>query len=101
MQFVITARDGRDAAAPARRLAVRPAHLEGAARLQRDGHLIAGGALLDEAGGMIGSTMYVDFPDRAALDAWLKSDPYVTGGVWLDIEVQPIRLAFGGPAAAK
>lgn len=101
MQFVITARDGRDAEAPARRLAARPAHLEGAARLQRDGHLIAGGAILDDSGGMIGSTMYVEFADRAALDAWLNTDPYVTGGVWRDIEIKPIRLAFGGPAAAK
>lgn len=95
MQFVITARDGRDAEAPARRLAARPAHLEGAARLHRDGHLIAGGAVLDEDGLMVGSTMYVDFADRAALDAWLKTDPYVTGGIWRDIEIRPIRLAFG------
>jgi len=41
---------------------------------------------------MIGSTLYMNFESRAALDQWLQSDPYVTGGVWVDIEVKPIRL---------
>ena len=93
MQFVVTAWDGTDAEAPARRLAARPSHLVGAEALKRQGHLIAGGAILDESGRMVGSTCYVDFPDRAALDAWLAADPYVTGRVWLDIHIKPIRLA--------
>ncbi len=41
------------------------------------------GATLDEAtGAMTGSAVVVEFPDRAALDAWLAADPYVTGDVW-------------------
>jgi uncharacterized protein YciI len=55
--------------------------------------LIAGGAILDEAEQMIGSTMFVDFDSKAELDQWLASDPYVTGNVWQDISVLPIRLA--------
>jgi uncharacterized protein YciI len=43
---------------------------------------------------MIGSTLYVEFDSRAELDSWLEQDPYVTGGVWKDITVQPIRLAM-------
>ncbi len=43
---------------------------------------------------MIGSTLYVDFESREALDEWLNIDPYVTGGVWQDISVLPIRLAI-------
>ena len=50
MQWLIIARDGKDAEAPARRQAARPAHLENAARLQAKGHLLVGGALTDEAG---------------------------------------------------
>ena len=31
----------------------------------------------------------------AVLDTWLQTDPYVTGGVWVDIDVQPYRPAVG------
>ncbi|MCU0554796.1 MAG: hypothetical protein MUF17_08555 [Syntrophales bacterium] len=34
----------------------------------------------------------VDFPTRADVDAWLKTEPYVTGGVWKKIEVLPARV---------
>jgi uncharacterized protein YciI len=93
MQFLILAHDGTDPEAKSRRMAARPKHLELAQTLKAEGKLIAGGTLLDEAGEMVGSTLYVDFPDRAAVDAWLETDPYVTGDVWRDIEVKPIRLA--------
>ena len=93
MQFMVTAYDGKDAEAPDRRKAVRPAHLDGIKELKATGNIIAGGAILDEDGQMIGSTLYVEFDSREALDEWLNQDPYVTGGVWKDITVVPIRLA--------
>jgi uncharacterized protein YciI len=49
--------------------------------------------MLDDDGAMIGSACIVEFDDRAALDAWLDSDPYVTGDVWRTIEVTPFRRA--------
>lgn len=94
MQFLITAYDGTDAEAVERRNKARPAHLEGAAKLRDKGHLIAGGAILDDDDNMIGSTMYVDFDSREDLDKWLLDDPYVTEGVWEDISIQKIRLAI-------
>lgn len=94
MQFVVTAYDGTDEEAPQRRAKAREAHLDGARKLQESGNLIAGGAILDDDDAMIGSTLYMDFESRAALDAWLESDPYVTGDVWRDITVQKIRLAI-------
>ena len=94
MQFVITAYDGTDSEAPARRAAARPAHLEHAAEIKKTGQLIAGGAILNDAGEMIGSTLYMEFDSRAELDAWLADDAYVTGNVWQDIDIQPIRLAI-------
>ncbi len=94
MQFLITAYDGTDADALNRRLAARELHLAGAAALKKAGHLIAGGAILNDADQMIGSSMFVEFASRDELDAWLKQDPYVTGDVWRDITVQTIRLAF-------
>ena len=95
MQFVVIARDGTDPEAVARRLAVRPNHLDGdqAARGRRQ-HL-AGGAMLDDDGNMRGSVLLVDFPSRAELDAWIDHDPYVTDGVWQQIEVVPFRVAVG------
>mgnify|MGYP000078838320 FL=1 len=94
MQFVITAYDGDDSEAMERRLAVREAHLAGIAPLKTTGNFIAGGAILDDDENMIGSTLYVEFPSREELDNWLINDPYVTGGVWKDISVQAIKLAF-------
>jgi uncharacterized protein YciI len=48
---------------------------------------------------MIGSAAIAQFATRAELDAWLRTDPYVTGGVWQDIEVIPYRVAphYGFP----
>lgn len=97
MQFLVISYDGTDAEAPARRQAARPAHLEASRRLKEEGTLIEGGAILDDQVRMIGSMALVDFPDREALDAWLARDPYVVGGVWQRIEVQPFRSAFTAP----
>ena len=93
MQFLVTAYDGKDDGALDRRMSVRKAHINGANELKEAGHLIAGGAILDEAEQMIGSAMFVEFDSKAELDQWLASDPYVTGNVWQDISVLPIRLA--------
>ena len=93
MQWLIIARDGTDAQAPERRMAARAAHLENAARLQARGHLLVGGALTDNAGSMIGSACVAQFATRAELDAWLRTDPYVVGNVWRDIQVMSYRVA--------
>jgi hypothetical protein len=92
-QFLVIAYDGTDPEALSRRMAARPAHLEGVKPMVASGEMIAGGALLDDAGAMIGSATIVEFADRRALDAWLARDPYVTGNVWQKIEVRPFRLA--------
>jgi hypothetical protein len=41
---------------------------------------------------MIGSTLHLDFPDRASLDKVLESDPYVRGQVWDRIDVSEARF---------
>lgn len=93
MQFLVIARDGTDEGALERRLAAREAHLANVAPMFADGRMVEGGAILDEAGRMVGSACILDLPDRAAVDAWLESDPYVTGGVWRDVQVMPFRRA--------
>jgi uncharacterized protein YciI len=92
-QYLVVAWDGTDTEAKARRLAARPAHLAKAGPMGQAGQIMVGGALLDENGEMIGSATIVDFASRAELDAWLATDPYVTGKVWQRIEVHPMRVA--------
>ena len=94
MEFLVTAYDGKDPEAPARRQAARPAHLAGGQKMKEEGRMLFGAALLDADGNMIGSAMLVDFPRREDVDAWLASDPYTTGGVWKEISVVPCRVSL-------
>ena len=73
-----------------RRLAVRPRHLEGMAKL--GAHVICAGGLLDEEGKMKGSALILDFPSRAELDAYLAEEPYVQEHVWDRIEVDRMNV---------
>ena len=71
MRYAIIARDGTDPDAKARRLAVRPAHLERVAPFVERERVLIGGAILDEAGDMVGSVLLTDFADRAEVEAWV------------------------------
>jgi uncharacterized protein YciI len=95
MEFVVIARDGTDADAFDRRRSARPVHLEGIRPFVERGEIRIGGAILDDDGSMVGSVLLADFPTRADLDRWLEGDPYVTLGVWQQIEVHPFRTAVG------
>ena len=92
MQFVVTALDFTDEGALERRMATREAHLASIRQLIAEGHFLSGGAVLDNAGRMVGSSIHMDFPDRATLEARLAQDPYVSGKVWESIDVREIRL---------
>ena len=94
MQFLVTAYDGKDPGAPARRQAAREAHLAGGRQMRDEGKMLFGAALLDEAGAMIGSAMLVEFVERAELDAWLARDAYTKGGVWQEVAVVPCRVSL-------
>ena len=83
-----------------RRMEVRPRHLENMAKVK--GKVICAGGLLDEEGRMKGSALVMEFEDRAALDAYLAAEPYVTEGVWEKIEVEPMNVVLVlGEKAAK
>lgn len=90
---VIVAMDGTDAGAPARRAAVRDAHLTRVVPMAADGTLAMGGAILDESGAMRGSIAVTRHATDEAARAWLAGDPYVTGGVWKDIALHGTRFA--------
>lgn len=92
MEFLIIAYDATDADALERRMKARDLHLAQAEKMKKQGHLIEGGAILDDEGKMIGSTLYMRFDSREDLQNYIDNDPYVTGGVWEQIEVKPIKL---------
>jgi len=93
MQFLVIAHDGTDIDAMDRRLAARPAHFERARKAKKDGELLIGGAILDEHNQMVGSSLYVEMEDRAALDKWLEEDPYTKGNVWQSFEIHVMKVA--------
>ncbi len=95
MQFLVIAKDGTDGGALERRRRTRPTHLGSIGPLVEEGNVLVGGAILNDVGDMIGSMLLVEFPEREDLDAWLAGDPYVTEGVWKDIDVHPFRTAVG------
>jgi uncharacterized protein len=92
-QFLVLAYDGTDAGAAERRKSTRPGHFEGIKPMVEKGEIVYGGAILDDAGKMIGSAVFVEFPSRRELDAWLDREPYVQQRVWQKIEVKPVRVA--------
>lgn len=94
MQFLILAFDATDDDALNRRMKHREAHLAHIAKAKAAGQAHIGAALLDEDGvTMNGSTLIVEFPDEAAVEAWLHTDPYVVGNVWDDVSITPCKIA--------
>ena len=94
MQFLVTAFDGKDSEACARRMNARPQHLEGIRINIKEGKHLYGAAILDDKGSVIGSVMIVDYPSKEILEnEWLKNEPYVVGGVWKEIDIKPCRVA--------
>ena len=74
-------------------MAVREAHLEAARKSKGDGRLITAGAILDEAGKMIGSMLLFDLNSQEEVEEVLKADPYTKKGVWVRWSITPVRLA--------
>jgi hypothetical protein len=80
-----------------KRLAARPAHLARLQSLQDEGRLLLAGpfpavdALDPGAAGFTGSLIVAEFASWQAAREWAEADPYVTGGVFGQISVQPFR----------
>jgi len=90
MQFIVNAYDGKDMLA--KRMEVRPRHLEGMAKLGK--HVICAGGLLDEEGKMKGSALVMEFDNRAQLDDYLAHEPYVVEHVWERVEVERMNVVI-------
>ena len=68
------------------------AYLEGF----RDQVVAVGPTLTDDEGGMNGSVLLMDFPDRAAVDAFLAGDPYGRAGLFDSVTVRPWKKVIPG-----
>ncbi len=84
--------DGTDTDAPARRQAVRAAHLELAKRFKDEGKIVMAAARLHEDGSMAGSVIIYSAESRAQLDEWLTNEPYIAGDVWRDISIEEVKV---------
>lgn len=71
----------------------RQRHLDLHAELMKKGHMLYAAAMLNERGEMAGSVIVCEFPDRAALDAWLAIEPYIEAKVWDKIDIKPCKIA--------
>ena len=92
-QYLIIAQDGKDDDALNRRKKIRPFYLEGAKKLKENDNFVIGGAMLDDDANMRGSIMIVQFETKEDFQKWYDNEPYITGGVWKEIEVKPFRVA--------
>ena len=93
MQFMVIAYDGTDKDAPARRLAVREAHLKLGKELHDAGKWLFAAGILNEGGTLIGSMIVCDFASREELQKdWLDHEPYVLGKVWERIAIHPALI---------
>jgi hypothetical protein len=94
--FCIIAHDGPEPGRAERRQAVRRPHFERMKPNVDSGSVLLAGSTLAEDGTMEASILVVEFPDRAALDAWLAEEPYLKANVWERIEVKPMFVAVDG-----
>lgn len=92
MLFMVLANDADDAGALERRMANRGEHVKVMDASKAEGKCRFGAAMLDEAGKMCGSVIVLDMPDMAAVEAWMKAEPYVAGNVWGDVRVIPLKV---------
>jgi uncharacterized protein YciI len=74
------------------RLSERPRHLEYLATVIDK--IVYGGALLDDTGKQIGSTLFIDVPTAADAEAFAGADPYVDAGLFASTRVESFRHVF-------
>ena len=74
------------------RMANRPMHVE--YLTSYNGKLLFAGPLLDDKEAMIGSLLVLDVADRAAMDTFLKNDPYAKAGLFQSVPVHGMRKSF-------
>lgn len=95
MKFLVVGHDGKDEGALDRRMAVRPEHFANVMSVKdRGGSVVCAGAITDEDGKLVGSYLVMDWENRAAVDEYLKTEPYVVNNVWQEITVETVAVSI-------
>ena len=95
MWYLIDARDAPGSLE--RRLTARPAHVARLLKLNEQGRLLVAGPLpaidAEDPGpaGFLGSVIIARFDSIEAARAWADEDPYVSAGVYQEVEVIPFK----------
>jgi uncharacterized protein len=80
-----------------KRMSARPAHLARLEILKNEGRLILAGPFpaIDNPdpgpAGFTGSLIIADFTSLEDARAWAGADPYMSAGVFADVQVQPFK----------
>jgi uncharacterized protein YciI len=101
MLFVIHATD-KKGAMPVRAHFYRPhrQHLDEAEKFHVD--VITAGTLVGDDGETpCGSVFVIDAKDRAAVDAFVRSDPYQVNGVWDRVQIHGYNKKRGTPIVSR
>jgi uncharacterized protein len=61
----------------------------------------AGTLVADDGVTPVGSIFVIDATDRAAVDAFARSDPYQQNGVWERVEIHRYNKKRGTPIASR
>src|SRR5258707_12931041 len=78
------------------RKATRAVHLE--YMIRHKARVLFGGPLTtDDGGATVGSLMVLDWPDRAAVEAFLRDEPYTTAGLFESVVVRQWRPVVPEP----
>lgn len=95
MYFIILTTDKPNSAHM--RQATRSAHLEYAKRFGEQ-IVAAGATLTDDGQVMTGSFLLVNMADRAAVDEFVRNDPYVKAGLFETFEIRRwLKVVFNPP----
>ena len=92
MHWVLLAEDRADAGTI--RADTRTDHLEWIAG-SIDHVVRAGPFLADDGETMLGSLLIIDFPDRAAAEAWAAEDPYAKAGLFESVTITAWKQTVG------
>lgn len=98
MLYIIIAKDVPNSLQ--KRLSARPAHVARLQALLDQGRLVLAGPMPaidnDDPGpaGYSGSAIVAEFESLDEAHIWAQSDPYVSSGVYSDVEIKPFRQTF-------
>lgn len=98
MLYAILGRDHENSLE--KRLTARPAHLARLETLRDEGRLILAGPhpAIDSndpgPAGFTGSLVVAEFASLEAARAWADADPYLSAGVYADVQVKPFKKVF-------